>query len=90
MQNSCIRQLISATARNKIIPRANISVNVAQSKDARTEHSDAGLICSAWEEAIIKEYRSPDISIEMLQKQTIEMINNKYLVQQAWPQRFES
>lgn len=47
MQNSCIRQLISATARKKIIPRANISVNVAQSKDARTKHSDAGLICSA-------------------------------------------
>ncbi len=40
------------------------------------EQEDNGLICSKWEEAIIKEQRMPDIPFDLMQKYTIEEIYN--------------
>jgi hypothetical protein len=40
------------------------------------EQQDNGLISPEWEEAIIKEQRIPDVSFNLMQKETIDQIHN--------------
>ncbi|CAF0797854.1 unnamed protein product [Adineta ricciae] len=42
------------------------------------EKKDDNLICCEWEEAIIREQRSPDIPFDLMEKQTINQVHNHY------------
>lgn len=39
------------------------------------EERDPALICPAWEEAIVREHHNPEISFDIMQKNTIDKIH---------------
>ncbi|CAF2039964.1 unnamed protein product [Rotaria magnacalcarata] len=82
MQQAFVRPLVSIIARSNIILRSNFGVDMMRNKTVEHARHDNDLICSSWEEAIIKECRKPDIPLDILQKQTIDTIHNEDCIQQ--------
>jgi hypothetical protein len=82
MQQSCSRLLISSIGRSVIVGRRNYEIDFTKNKVAEHEQHDNTLICPNWEEAIIKEHRKPDIPFDLLQRDTIDMINNNKSIKQ--------
>ncbi len=79
----CTRHLISKIIRIPIVGHHNYYRNGRKNKNAIEGQKDNGLICPAWEEAIIKEQRMPDIPLDLMQKQTIQQIHKNYNQQQS-------
>ncbi|CAF0723105.1 unnamed protein product [Adineta steineri] len=71
----CTYQLISKTIRIPVLQRYNYQTNSTKNKTTTEEDHHNNLICSKWEEAIIKEQRVPDTSFDLMQKDTITRIH---------------
>ena len=73
----CTRRLISRIIRmGPMIGQNNYSTNgITNIKSTQEQHGN-GLICTEWEEAIIKEQRLPDVSFNLMQKDTIDHLHN--------------
>lgn len=76
MQRICIRPLVSIITRCAAIRPVSYNVNNEKNSGFENERHDTGLICSKWEEAIIKENREPDMPFEIMEKQTITAIKH--------------
>jgi hypothetical protein len=72
----CTRQLISKIIRVPIIGQYNYYTNSNNIKSSVQEQHGEGLICSEWEETIIKEQRMPDVPFDLMQKNTIDQVHN--------------
>jgi hypothetical protein len=73
---SCARQMISSIGRSAIVGRCSYHMSSTIKKTPEQEHHDNVLICPAWEEALIKEHRKPDVPFDSMQKDTIEKMSN--------------
>jgi hypothetical protein len=73
----CTRHVISKIIRIPLVGQYNYRMNGTKAKMTTQEQQDNGLICSKWEEAIIKEQRMPDISFDSMQKNSIAHVHNK-------------
>jgi hypothetical protein len=76
MQQFRNHQLVFRVVYNAIVKRYNSNVNSKKNKVVENEHRDSNLICPRWEEGIIKEERKPDLPVDIMQKVTIDMVNN--------------
>ena len=76
MQQLYTRQLIFRVGCSSIIKRCNHNVKNVKNETVEHEQRDHALICPRWEEAIITEHRKSDVPFDMMQKNTIDMINN--------------
>jgi hypothetical protein len=77
MQQYHARQLVFRIGYSAIIKRCNHDVSSAKNKTFGNEHHDNTLICPKWEEAIIKEDRKSHLPYDIMQKDTIDIINKK-------------
>jgi hypothetical protein len=73
---SCARQSVSKVARILVYGQHNYHSNSTNKNMTTQQQQDHGLICSEWEEAIIKEQRTPDLPFDSMQKDTIDQIHN--------------
>ncbi|CAF4098198.1 unnamed protein product [Adineta steineri] len=73
----CTRSLISKIIHAPIIRQCNYRTNGKQNSGINEEEQNNNLICSKWEEAIIKVQQMPDIPFDLMQKNTIDHIHNK-------------
>ena len=86
----CTRQMASKILRIPLAAHYNYHTNSAKNESNVQEQGDHGLICSQWEEAIIREHRTSDIPLELMQKETIDQVHkdhHKHENQQAKPNR---
>lgn len=74
----CARQLTSKILRIPFVGYANYHTNGATNKSNVQDQRDHGLICSHWEEAIIKEHRMPDVPLDLMQKETIAQVRDDH------------
>jgi hypothetical protein len=72
------RQFTSKILRIPLVGHYNYHTKGAKNKSNMQEQKDQGLICSHWEEAIIKENRTPDIPMDLMQKETIDQVNKNH------------
>jgi hypothetical protein len=72
----CNYQFISKILHVRVVGQYGYHTDNSKSKMTMQEQEDNGLICSKWEEAIIKEHRMPDIPLDLMQKYTIDEIYN--------------
>jgi len=73
----CTHRVISKISRIPLVGQYNYRTNGTKTKVTTQEQQDNGLICSKWEEAIIKEQRTPDISFDLMKKNSIEHVDKK-------------
>ena len=76
MQN-CTRQCVSTVARLLVYGQYNYHTNGAKNNMTTQSQRDHSLICPEWEEAIIKEQRTPDAPFDSMQKDTIDQIHKQ-------------
>jgi len=74
----CTRQFTSKIIRIPLVAHYNYHTNGAKNKPNIQEQKDQNLICSHWEEAIIKEQRMPDVPLDLMQKETIDQVHNDH------------
>ncbi len=74
--------LISKIVRVPLFGQYNYHTIGTQNNMNTPEQQESHLICSEWEEAIIKEHRTPDVSFDSMQKESIYKIhmNNSNLI----------
>ena len=76
MQSS-VRQLVSNIAPASAVLRCYYRKFSTSKSIFDWEERDPALICPAWEEAIVREHRNPEISFDIMQKNTIDTIRSK-------------
>ena len=76
----CTRQSIPKVVRFLILGQHNYGTNGTNSNNNATtqKQPDHALICTEWEETIIREHRTADVSFESMQKDTIDQIHSNY------------
>ena len=72
------RQLVSSIIRMPVFGHYNYCAFSDKRECNVEEKKDDTLICCEWEEAIIREQRSPDIPFDLMEKQTISQVQNNY------------
>ena len=75
MQQLCARQLVFKLGQSAIFKRCAHHVNAVENKKLEVDHHEHVLICPRWEEAIIREHRTDDLSFDTMQKHTIDAVN---------------
>ena len=70
----CTAYLVTKKIRCLIVGQNSYNTKNNENRIPTEEQLENNLICSKWEEAIIREQRTPDISIELMQEQTIKEI----------------
>jgi len=76
----CTHHSIVKIIRIPIFLQYNYHTNGTKKTTMTTQkQQENGLICSEWEEAIIKEQRKPDASFDLMQKDTIDQIHKSNL-----------
>ncbi len=73
----CTCHFMSKLIRVPLVGQYNYHTNGTKNNITTEEQQGHGLICSEWEEAIIKEQQRPDIPFDSMQKETIAQIQNK-------------
>ncbi len=73
----CICHFMSKLIRVPLVGQYNYHTNGTKNNITTQEQQGNDLICSEWEEAIIKEQHRPDIPFDSMQKETIAQIHNK-------------
>ena len=66
---------ISKIVRVPLFGQYNYHTNGTQNNMNTPEQQESHLICSEWEEAIIKEYRTPDVPFDLMQNESIYKIH---------------
>ncbi len=72
----CTRHLISKIIRVPVLQGYSYHTNNTKNTATTEEQQGHDLICSKWEEAIIKENRKADIPFDLMQKTTIDYVQN--------------
>ncbi len=67
---------VSKIIRVPLVGQYKYHTNGTKNNVNTQEQQDNGLICSEWEEAIIKEQHVPDTPFDSMQKETIVQIQN--------------
>ena len=80
MQQAFNSQLLCKIGSNGMIKRYSSYASNMLKTIVEEQHADHDLICPKWEEEIVREHRTPDLPFDILQKMTIDMINNKSFV----------
>lgn len=79
------RRLVSKVIQIPMAEYCNHYMYQINKRTSIQESKDNDLICPEWEEAIIKEHRTPDVPLDLMQKETIERIHkNAYSHQNGY------
>jgi hypothetical protein len=76
MMQRCTCRFICKIIQVPLVGQYNYHTNGTKNNRTTEELQGNDLICSVWEEAIIKEQRMPDIPFDSMQKDTIAQLHN--------------
>ena len=76
MMQCCLRYSSFKIIPVSLVKQYKCHTDSTERKTTLQKQHDEGLICSEWEEAIIKEQRNADISFDSMQKETVDQLHN--------------